>query len=115
VSNPTTCVQSTSSLSTLPVPSTPPSVTNQSLSPSPSTPGPLLSPPGSANIPTPSSSHTPTPCPIPPKAVPLSVPLTNAHSMTTRAKTGFIQPRLEPRLLLTHSEPKNVKQALLDP
>jgi histone deacetylase 1/2 len=35
--------------------------------------------------------------------------------MTTRAKTGFTQPRLEPRLLLTHSEPKNVKQALLDP
>jgi histone deacetylase 1/2 len=35
--------------------------------------------------------------------------------MTTRAKTGFIQPRLEPILLLTHSEPKTVKQALLDP
>jgi histone deacetylase 1/2 len=34
--------------------------------------------------------------------------------MTTRAKTGFTQPRLEPRLLLTHSEPKTVKQALLD-
>jgi histone deacetylase 1/2 len=35
--------------------------------------------------------------------------------MTTCAKNGFTQPRLEPRLLLTHFEPKNVKQALLDP
>jgi hypothetical protein len=41
-----------------------------------------------------------TPCPIPAKAVPLPVPLTNAHNMTTRAKTGLTQPRLESRLLL---------------
>jgi histone deacetylase 1/2 len=33
--------------------------------------------------------------------------------MQTRAKSGFVQPKI--RLLLAHSEPKNVKQALLDP
>jgi histone deacetylase 1/2 len=33
--------------------------------------------------------------------------------MTTRAKTGFAQPKL--RLYLAHTEPKTVKQALLDP
>jgi hypothetical protein len=54
----------------------------------------------------------PTPT-IPPKAVPLSTKVTNAHSMTTRAKTGFAQPKL--RLYLAHTEPKTVKQALLDP
>jgi histone deacetylase 1/2 len=35
--------------------------------------------------------------------------------MQTRAKNGFIQPRLEPSLLLVHVEPKTVKQALQDP
>ncbi|KAK2354410.1 putative mitochondrial protein [Trifolium repens] len=113
--DPTTSVQSPSPLSATPVPSTPHSVTNQPLSPLPSTAGSLLCPLVHDSVPTPSSLHTPPACTIPPKAIPLSVPLTNAHSMTTRAKTGFVQPRLEPRLLLTHSEPRNVKQALLDP
>lgn len=39
----------------------------------------------------------------------------NAHSMHTRAKTGFVQPKLTFKLLLAHSEPKNAKQALLLP
>jgi histone deacetylase 1/2 len=87
------------------VPPTPSPISTPATSTSQSTPIPLLSS---------STPILPTPT-IPPKAVPLSVPLQNAHSMTTRAKTGFIQPRLEPRLLVAHSEPTNVKQALLDP
>ncbi|MCH94031.1 retrovirus-related pol polyprotein from transposon TNT 1-94, partial [Trifolium medium] len=39
----------------------------------------------------------------------------NDHTMQTRAKSGFKQPRLEFSLLVAHSEPKNVKQAFLDP
>lgn len=35
--------------------------------------------------------------------------------MLTRAKSGFAQPRLQPKLLLTHVEPKSPKQALADP
>jgi len=34
--------------------------------------------------------------------------------MKTRAKSGFVQPKRYPSLLLTHCEPKNVKQALSD-
>lgn len=34
--------------------------------------------------------------------------------MQIRVKSGFSQPRLEPILLLTHPEPKNVKHALAD-
>lgn len=34
--------------------------------------------------------------------------------MKTRAKSGFVQPRHYPSLLLTHCEPKNVKHALSD-
>ena len=34
--------------------------------------------------------------------------------MITRAKSGFSQPRLDPRVLLTHSEPKSVKQVVAD-
>ncbi|PNY08092.1 histone deacetylase [Trifolium pratense] len=37
----------------------------------------------------------------------------NTHPMHTRAKSGITVPN--PRLLLTHTEPKTVKQALLDP
>jgi hypothetical protein len=86
----------------------------------PFTPSSIPAPIISTSQPTPNFNSTPStpilPTPnIPPKAVPLSVPVQNAHSMTTRAKAGFIQPRLEPRLLIAHSEPKSVKQALLDP
>ncbi|PNX59999.1 hypothetical protein L195_g051704 [Trifolium pratense] len=35
--------------------------------------------------------------------------------MQTRLKSGIVVPKLKPTLLLTHTEPKNVKQALLDP
>lgn len=38
----------------------------------------------------------------------------NTHSMQTRAKSGIVQPRLHPTLLLTHLELKIVKQALAD-
>lgn len=34
--------------------------------------------------------------------------------MQTIAKSSFVQPRFEPRLFLTHTEPKTVKQTLLD-
>nr|KYP41292.1 Retrovirus-related Pol polyprotein from transposon TNT 1-94 [Cajanus cajan] len=36
----------------------------------------------------------------------------NVHPMTTRAKDGIVKHRLQPTLLLTHAEPKTVKQAL---
>ncbi|MCH96122.1 retrovirus-related Pol polyprotein from transposon TNT 1-94, partial [Trifolium medium] len=35
--------------------------------------------------------------------------------MQTRSKSGIVLPKRKPTLLLTHTEPKNVKQALLDP
>ncbi|MCH80671.1 retrovirus-related Pol polyprotein from transposon TNT 1-94, partial [Trifolium medium] len=59
------------------------------------------------------SAHTNPPIPV--NAQPVSHPLVNNHSMQTRAKSGFTQPRLEPRVLLTHNEPKTVKQALTVP
>jgi len=34
--------------------------------------------------------------------------------MTTRSKSGIVLPRVNPTLLLTHTEPKTVKQALAD-
>ncbi|KAK2454628.1 putative mitochondrial protein [Trifolium repens] len=40
---------------------------------------------------------------------------TNSHPMQTRAKSGISLPRQNPKLLLTHTEPKTVKQALTDP
>ena len=40
-----------------------------------------------------------------------SVP-TNTRPMQTRSKSGIHNPRLHPSLFLTHSKPKNVKQAL---
>ncbi|PNX62174.1 histone deacetylase, partial [Trifolium pratense] len=61
------------------------------------------------------SSPLPSPSFIPPKAIPVISKPVNDHSMQTRAKTGFVQPKLNFKLLLTHSEPKNVKQALLHP
>jgi histone deacetylase 1/2 len=39
----------------------------------------------------------------------------NSHSMQTRSKNGITLPRLNPKLLLTHTEPKTAKQALADP
>lgn len=51
---------------------------------------------------------------IPHNAVLVSKVPVNKHSMQTRAKSGFVQPRLAPKLLLTHTEPKTVKQALTD-
>ncbi|CAJ2668996.1 unnamed protein product [Trifolium pratense] len=41
--------------------------------------------------------------------------LTNTHAMQTRAKSGIVRPKQNPKLLLTSSEPKTVKQALKDP
>jgi histone deacetylase 1/2 len=35
--------------------------------------------------------------------------------MQTRAKSGISLPRQNPKLLLTHAEPKTAKQALTDP
>lgn len=35
--------------------------------------------------------------------------------MTTRAKSDFIQPRLQPKQLLTHTKPKTIKQAMATP
>lgn len=35
--------------------------------------------------------------------------------MQTRAKSGIVQRRINPTLLLTHREPKNTKQALSNP
>lgn len=34
--------------------------------------------------------------------------------MQTRSKSGIVQTRVRPSLLLTHVEPRNVKQALKD-
>jgi histone deacetylase 1/2 len=39
----------------------------------------------------------------------------NTHPMQTRAKSGISLPRQNPKLLLTHAEPKTAKQALTDP
>uniref|UniRef100_A0A151UG14 Retrovirus-related Pol polyprotein from transposon TNT 1-94 n=1 Tax=Cajanus cajan TaxID=3821 RepID=A0A151UG14_CAJCA len=36
----------------------------------------------------------------------------NTHPMVTRAKDGIVKPRLQPTLLLTHTEPKTTRQAL---
>lgn len=47
---------------------------------------------------------------IPPVLHPL-----NVHPRQTRAKSGIIQPRLHPKLFLTHMEPTSVKQALATP
>jgi len=44
-------------------------------------------------------------------SVPNFVPV-NTHPIQTRSKFGIHNPRLHPSLFLTHSEPKNVKQAL---
>ncbi|MCI13308.1 retrovirus-related pol polyprotein from transposon TNT 1-94, partial [Trifolium medium] len=35
--------------------------------------------------------------------------------MQTRAKSGIVLPKINPKLLLTHTEPRTVKQALQDP
>lgn len=35
--------------------------------------------------------------------------------MQTRSKSGIVKPRFNPTLLLTHLEPKTIKQALADP
>jgi hypothetical protein len=39
----------------------------------------------------------------------------NNHPMQTRSKNGITLPKLNPKLLLTHTEPKTAKQALADP
>ncbi|KAI5440726.1 hypothetical protein KIW84_010265 [Lathyrus oleraceus] len=62
----------------------------------------------------PTTSSTSSLLSITPKVVPIPRRPINSHTMQTRAKFGFSQPKLEPRLLLTHSEPKTVKQALAD-
>lgn len=62
----------------------------------------------------PTTSSTSSLLSITPKVVPIPHRPINSHTMQTRAKFGFSQPKLEPRLLLTHTEPKTVKQALAD-
>jgi histone deacetylase 1/2 len=86
LSNPIPTALSPSDNISVPLPTTP----SSSVSPAVTTSSSTLSP----------YADVFTPCPIPAKAVPLPVPLTNAHNMTTRAKTGLTQPRLESRLLL---------------
>jgi histone deacetylase 1/2 len=44
-----------------------------------------------------------------------SVGPSNVHPMVTRSKNGIIKPRVNPTLLLTYSEPKNIKAALAHP
>lgn len=39
----------------------------------------------------------------------------NTHPMQTRSKCSIVCTKLQPTLLLTHVEPRNVKQALQDP
>ncbi|KAK2367079.1 hypothetical protein QL285_080397 [Trifolium repens] len=39
----------------------------------------------------------------------------NNHPMQTRSKNGITLPRINPKLLLTHTEPKTAKHALADP
>ena len=43
------------------------------------------------------------------------VPSSRPPNTHPRSKSGIHLPRVNPSLLLTHSEPKNVKQALTDP
>lgn len=62
-----------------------------------------------------SSLQLEAPIMVPPRVVPVAGKPINHHSMQTRAKSGFSQPRLEPRLLLAASEPKTTKQALAHP
>lgn len=60
----------------------------------------------------PTSSDSTSHVVIPPKVILEDVRSVNIHDMQTIAKTAFSQPRLEPKLLLTLSEPKTVKQTL---
>jgi len=63
-----------------------------------------------------SSIHSsPSPESSPPVAAPHRIHPQNTHSMATRGKRGVVQPRLQPRLLLTQFEPTGYKQALKDP
>ena len=43
------------------------------------------------------------------------IPPINQHPMQTRSRPCIVLPRLNPTLLLMHTEPKSVKQALADP
>lgn len=80
------------------IPSISPSLDTSSQSSSSSS-SPATSPPGSVlSSPSPSPPH-----------------VTNVHPMQTRSKSGIVCPRLQPRVLLTHVEPRIVKQALQDP
>ncbi|PNX97517.1 retrovirus-related Pol polyprotein from transposon TNT 1-94, partial [Trifolium pratense] len=47
-------------------------------------------------------------------SIPIPHQQTNTHPMQTRAKSSIV-PRINPKLLLTHTEPKTVKQALRNP
>jgi histone deacetylase 1/2 len=51
----------------------------------------------------------------PPINPPTSTRPENTHPMQTRAKSGIVLPRQNPKLLLSHTEPKTVRQALIDP
>jgi len=85
-----------------PVP-TPVSSSSQSLSPS--------SP--SDTVPTSATQQSASPQSVSISSPP--PPPVNTHPMKTRSKSGIVLPRVHPALLLTHSEPKNVKQALANP
>lgn len=60
----------------------------------------VLSP--SPSIEHPVQSLSPSPQPLP----------QNVHPMQTKSKSGIVQHRIHPTLLLTHLEPKSTKQAL---
>jgi len=49
-----------------------------------------------------------------PLSDPTHAPVLNTHPMKTRSKFYIFQHQIHPSLLLSHSEPTNVKQALKD-
>lgn len=65
----------------------------------------------SSNVSSSSVHSPPSNSPPPPPPLPPPVQSTNVHPMITRSKTG----NLKPKIFLTHSEPRTVKQALANP
>lgn len=58
------------------------------------------------------SASNPTPDPVPPPTNPLVNPQ-NVHHKQTWAKSGIVQSRIHPTLLLTHLEPKQLNNLFL--
>jgi histone deacetylase 1/2 len=50
-----------------------------------------------------------------PQPQPTTSKTSNTHPMQTSAKSGITLPKINPKLLLTHTEPRTVKQAIQDP